>query len=411
MLRRTFIIEAATGALVVAASLAACARADRRQSLLDSLRRDTSAASVIAANAARAAADSARLATDSSALQAAPPALPRSRALGATERAIADYAVFAPRTQQWFIAAVRARHLLVDIGRFDGKVGGDAAWRRALGNVAPVESPVDTGSLFRVRGPWGVDTVSVSGFDVYHGRLVATLVVPPSLDSIVRRQEGAGTAERIAPPQPPPTDSATPTATVAGSPTTPPAATGLAVAPPPAPATSASASPAPTSPAATSPAAARDSTPPCTERDTLATPVAQRVVFLRDSLLRWITDSVIPPVPRLAKANRIQGWTSAGCFGPARAMVLVSRRNETGELTAERALLVGPSGELTRLRVLDLRFHAHDPLFVADIDGDGIDDLVTRGYGSYSGATTALRLDPAAKTLKRVAAGFAWESR
>ena len=408
-----------TGALVVAASLAACAGADRRQALLDSLRRDTSTGSVIAANAARAAADSVRLAADSSALHAAPsPApAPRSRVLDATERAIADYAVFAPRSQQWFIAAVRAKHLLVDVGRFDGKVGADAAWRRALANVARVASPLDTGSLFRVRGPWGVDTVGVSGFDVYHGRLVATLTVPPSLDSIVRRHDGAGTAERIAPPAPAPVDSSAPggAATPAGSTTgaTVPASTSAAATAPVAarPASGAASAPAGAGGAlASTSAAPHDSTPACAH-DTLPTPLAQRVALVRDSVVRWVTDSIIPPFPRLARSNRIQGWTGTGCFGGARAMVIVSRRNETGELTAERALLVGENGELTRLRVLDLRFHAHDPLFVTDVDGDGIDDLVARGYGSYSGATTALRLDPAARTLKRVAAGFAWESR
>lgn len=410
MLRRSLIIEALTGALVVTASLAACAGADRRQALLDSLSRDSEATAVIASNTARAAADSARLAADSSALHAAPsPIEPPSRAhpLDATERAIADYAVFAPRTQQWFLAAVRNRHLLVDVGRYDGKVGGDGAWRRALAEVARAESPLDTGSLFRVRGPWGVDTVGISGFDVYHGRLVATLTVPPSLDSIVRRHEGAGTAERIAPPTPTPPDSATPAVAVApaGSPTPAPVP-----APVPAPTrpTTAPAAGGPAAPA--SAAAGADSGATCTH-DTLPTPYAERVALVRDSVVRWITDSVVAPVPRLAKANRIQGWMSGGCFGVARAMVLVSRRNETGELAVDRAFLVGPNGELTRLRILDLRFHAHDPLYVADIDGDGVDDLVARGYGSYSGATTALRLDPAARTLKRVAAGFAWESR
>lgn len=412
MLRRSFIIEALTGALVVTASVAACAGADRRQALLDSLSRDSEATAVIAANTARAAADSARLAADSSALHAPPPPterpLPRSRPLDATERAIADYAVFAPRTQQWFLAAVRARRLLVDVGRYDGKVGSDGPWHRALANVARAESPLDTGSLFRVRGPWGVDTVSVSGFDVYHGRLVATLAVPPSLDSIVRRHDGAGTAERIEPPAPTPADSTTPSIAVApsGSPAAAPAAPPQAT---PTRPTSAPATVTPATPAAGS-APPADSGATCTH-DTLPTPYAERVALVRDSIVRWITDSVVVPLPRLAKANRIQGWMSAGCFGAARAMVLVSRRNETGELAVDRALLVGPNGELTRLRILDLRFHAHDPLFVADIDGDGVDDLVTRGYGSYSGATTALRLDPGARTLKRVAAGFAWESR
>jgi hypothetical protein len=51
-----------------------------------------------------------------------------------------------------------------------------------------------------------------------------------------------------------------------------------------------------------------------------------------------------------------------------------------------------------------------------DFDGDGIDDLATRGYGPFLGGTSVLRIvdgkkpkDP--RRLERMATGFAWESR
>ena len=64
---------------------------------------------------------------------------------------------------------------------------------------------------------------------------------------------------------------------------------------------------------------------------------------------------------------------------------------------------------LVPMRFTDLRFHAHDPLYVFDADGDGVDDLAARGLGDRSGGLTIMRLDLAARRFVRLVSGFAWE--
>ena len=95
------------------------------------------------------------------------------------------------------------------------------------------------------------------------------------------------------------------------------------------------------------------------------------------------------------------------------------RRYRFDGCTFERVRAHGGSREIAFARVLsrsqgplrfvDLRFHAHDPLYVFDADGDGIDDLAARGHGDRSGGLTIMRLDMATKRLVRLVSGFAWE--
>jgi hypothetical protein len=71
---------------------------------------------------------------------------------------------------------------------------------------------------------------------------------------------------------------------------------------------------------------------------------------------------------------------------------------------------------LTPLRLRDYRFRGHEAIYALDGDGDGIDDLATRGYGPNQGGTSVLRIidgrtpkEP--RRLERMATGFAWEIR
>jgi hypothetical protein len=80
------------------------------------------------------------------------------------------------------------------------------------------------------------------------------------------------------------------------------------------------------------------------------------------------------------------------------------------EFSAERAVMLGDTGAVVRLRLSDLRFHFHEPLAVFDADGDGIDDIATRALGDRSGGLSIMRLDTSTRRLQRLASGFAWET-
>lgn len=377
--------------LVLVALLAAgCTPSERHQAYVDSVRKVATAETLTmlqgAGRTAVVAGDSAILSADTAPRR---PAL-RYRALTPLEQEVANAAAFAPRMQDWFVVAVRARRLLVDVGRFDAKPRPDSAWHRALSEAARRYGPVREGTTLRLRGPWGVEDARVAGFDAWNGRIVATIEVSDSLAALARKRELlAGTAQRIVPSR----DSATA-----------PADTATVGATTQAGATTGAGGPHPGSPAEV----AAPPIEPC--RDTLPTLLATRVGQVRDSVALWMADSLKIPLPRLAK-GKVEAWSTAGCFGGAsRAMVLVSRRNPTGELAVDRAFLVNGDGSLVRLVVRDYRFRAHEPTLVADLDGDGVDDLVARGYGERSGALTTLRVDAAARSLVRIATGFAWES-
>jgi hypothetical protein len=130
---------------------------------------------------------------------------------------------------------------------------------------------------------------------------------------------------------------------------------------------------------------------------------------VRDSIARFLVDSVKAPYERLTAEAKIHSWSIPGCFGISRVLVLASRRTGDMEFAVERAALVDSVGKVIPIRFFDLRFHAHDPLYVFDADGDGIDDLAARGYGDRSGGLTIVRLDLASRRFLRLASGFAWE--
>ena len=291
------------------------------------------------------------LATDS--LHAPVHPQPRFVTLPPVADSVAKYMVFAARGQSWYTASVRGKRMLVDIGRFDAKLPSRAhvaAFREAI----DVLSPVRTGDRFRLYGPWGSDTVTVSGFDLWDGRIVATLNAPPRVDSLARQKATliAGAVR---------TDSV---------------------------------------------AAAVTATCP---RETASEEVWLRAGFARDSVEQALRDASIWLPERLLHTLRVQTSQAIGCFADARMVVFVTLVGGNYEYVRQGAVAVSESGGVTPLGVLDPRFRAHVALHALDADGDGIDDLALRGRAERLGATVVLRYNVEEKRLERLATGFAWE--
>lgn len=265
---------------------------------------------------------------------------------------IAQRLVFAPLGQEWFAAAGRARRLLVDLGRLDFDLRKDPARLTAFRAAAEARSPVPVGTRFRLRGAWGSEDATVSGFDAWNGRIVATLELSPQVDSIARATDPlVVSAQRVTAP-----DSAAP--------------------------------------------AECDRTP---DRD-LTNRMAQLARLTEDSL-RASADQ--PIYPRLRNALKARRSSAAGCFARWRGVVIVTLYAGDYEWVRERVLLVGDS-TVQGAQVRDLRFRAHEALHALDADGDGIDDLAARAWTPRGGGTVILKLTDAER-FERLAAGFAWE--
>ena len=305
---------------------------------------------------------------------------PKPRALTDAEQRVADGIAFAPVPTERFVAAARNKRLLVDVGRVDLAIGKDADLLALVRRVSERVGPLARVTHLRVRGTWGDETDSIVGYDVWNGRAVAVLKPSAYADSLLKRGLPLiGVATRARP---------------AGD-----SASQAAVAPPAAPQPVASPAPPPTT--AAMGACVRDSVPAA---------LAARVAVVRDSIVRWVTDSVKPPYagsPKLA----VRGDTVSGCFGPWRALVLVAARTPAFDWSEERAVLVAADGKPASSRLRDLRLRTHESLVAFDADGDGIDELAARGVAPRMGAQSVLRLDPVSRRFSRYAAGFAWESR
>jgi hypothetical protein len=261
--------------------------------------------------------------------------------------------VFAARGQSWYTASVRGKRMLVDVGRFDGKLrtrAHAAAFREAIDML----SPVRIGDRFRLYGPWGSDTAAVSGFDLADGRIVATLTVPPRVDSLAKQKAmliaGAVRTDSVAPAV---------TATCA--------------------------------------------------RQTASEEVWLRAGFARDSVEHALREASIWLPERLLNTLRVQTSQAIGCFADARMIVFVTLVGGNYEYVRQGAVAVSESGGVTPLGVLDPRFRAHVALHALDADGDGIDDVALRGRAERLGATVVLRYNVEEKRLERLATGFAWE--
>jgi hypothetical protein len=307
------------------------------------------------------------------------------RPLSPLADSIANSLVFVPRDRAWFSVASRGRHMLLDIGRADLSIKRDSLMRAAYVEAVSRLSPLALGTVLRLRAPYSIDErVKVTGFDLWNGRIVARLSVSHLLDSLAKAEDMLpATAMRF--------DT---TAATAATPDSTRGATATA-------ATVTNGTP-------TSDSAAKAAPAVCV-RDTLPTILATRAIAVRDSLVRFLTDSAKPPYERQLGTARVLSWWVPGCFGIGHALVVANKRTPEMDFAVERIALVDSIGNVIPVRSVDLRFHAHDPLYVFDADGDGIDDLAARGHGDRSGGLTIMRLDLATRRFVRLVSGFAWE--
>ena len=288
---------------------------------------------------------------------------PKPRVLTEAEQRVADGIVFAPSMIERFVVAARNKRLLLDIGRVDLEVRQDprllALVRRVAARVGPLSHVTHVG----VRGTWGEEVDSIAGYDVWNGRAVAVLAASARTDSLLRKNASlVGVATRLL---------------VSADTTTA------------------------TTPAPAELACNRDSVPPT---------LPPRVVLVRDSLVKWVTDSLRPWYPVSGKLV-VRGDTASGCFGAWRALVVVTTRTPAFDWSEERALLVAVDGKVAATRLRDLRLRTHESLVAFDADGDGIDELAARGLAPRMGGQSVLKLDPTTRRFSRLASGFAWESR
>lgn len=304
---------------------------------------------------------------------------------------IANSLVFVPRDRTWFSVASRGKHMLLDIGRADLTLKSDSAAKAAYVEAVSLLSPLPLGTVLRLRAPYGVDErAKVTGFDLWNGRIVARLSVSHLLDSLARAEDMLpATATRL--------DTVT-TRSSAKSDSAHNATTAAVT-------TTGFGSATPSLVHGDSTAAA----PVACVRDTLPTVLATRAIAVRDSLVRFLADSARPPYERQLGTVRTQSWWVPGCFGIGRALVVANKRTPEMDFAVERVALIDSAGKVVPVKIVDLRFHAHDPLYVFDADGDGIDDLAARGHGDRSGGLTIMRLDLATRRFVRLVSGFAWE--
>jgi hypothetical protein len=335
--------------------IVACARSDgssKAPAEDDPLANDTIPASFVASTDASGDMEAViELATDS--LRAPVHPQPRFVVLPAVADTLAKYMVFAARGQSWYTASARGKRMLVDIGRFDAKLT-TPAHKSAFREAIDIISPVRAGDRFRLFGPWGSDTVTVDGFDVWNGRIVATLTVPSRVDSLARAKETL----------------------IAGAMRTDSVSAGV--------------------------------TGTC-RRDSVPEEVWLHAGFARDSVEQALRDASVRLPERLQNTLRVETSHAIGCFADGRMLLVVTLVAGNYEYVRQGAVAVSDSGSVTPLAVLDPRFRAHVALHALDADGDGIDDVAMRGRAERMGATVVLRYNPTERRLERLATGFAWE--
>lgn len=283
------------------------------------------------------------------------PAIARVGKLSPLADSIAATLVFELRTQREFLAASRAKRVLLDLGRVDAPLKTPQR-EHAFEEAVKVLSPVHIGDRFRLHGSWGQDDATVVSFDQWNGRIVGVMHVPARVDSIANGKAALVALAIRA-------DSATP--------------------------------------AVTDTSCARDS---------ISAGLSYRLSFLKDSILRVLQNDTVKMAPRLLKSLHAQKSQAIGCFGKGRVLMFVAQYAGDYEYYHQIAGLVDTTGKMTPIRVSDLRFKVHDPLSVLDVDGDGVDDIAARGRANRIGGTVILRLDVEKKRLDYVDGGFAWES-
>lgn len=300
--------------------------------------------------------------------------------LSPAANSVAPFLVFAPTGERRFVAAVRHKVWLIDIGRADIEVRKDSARLRAVQEAAVALSTVPPRTAFRLYWAQGSEDVIADSLTVYNGRLVMRLFGSTALDSAA---QGRGAWAALA---------------VRGEPSMPPAATTCALR---------------LSPDSAAQAALDTLTPTARKALRMARRTADstfevRVRFVRDSLERVLRRDY-PPYERLRRRMKLTSTQVRGCFGEVSRVLVVSWRAGDAEWVRERLVLISGEGGVMPLHVDDGRFRAHDLLTAFDADGDGIDDVAVRGFTPRAGATTVLHVDRAKKRADRLAAGFAWE--
>ena len=291
-----------------------------------------------------------------------PRARARPREIPPLADTIAEKLVFPPVTQSWFLAAARGKRMLIDIGRVDLEVRRNPARLAAYKQAVDARSPFPVGTRFRLRGPWGADDATITGFDTWNGRIVATVASSPRVDSLAATVEPLPVTAQLVDSA---SEALTDTACVRGP---------------------------------------------------LSTELEARVKFVRDSLETFLRTTERPPYERLMKSLKSRSTSAAGCFPRGRVVVMATLWAGEYEWVREIVVLLDDAGALTPLRLRDYRFRGHEAIYALDGDGDGVDDLATRGYGPNLGGTSVLRIvdgrtpkEP--RRLERMATGFAWENR
>ena len=182
--------------------------------------------------------------------------------------------------------------MLVDIGRVDAEVRRDPSRLAAYKLAVEARTPFPTGTRFRLRGPWGADDATISGFDTWNGRIVATVATSPRVDSLAKKVEPLPATAQLV-------DSATD--------------------------------------AVTDTACVRGPLPP---------PLEARVKIVRDSLEQGLRMGEKPPYDRLLKSLKSRTTMAAGCFPGGRAIIVATLWAGEYEWVREQVVMVDSTGAL-----------------------------------------------------------------
>lgn len=287
---------------------------------------------------------------------AAPPPLalvlpaPPGGPLDDRARALADLAVFAPRTTRWFIARrVDSIQVAADIGRLDApRTPGDSL---AVARMLAAESPVQPGLPLVVHDWRHHEATEVTVTTAAGRRLVATahLARPGSTPWVVVEARTARS------------DSLRPW---------------------------------------TAPAV------PCDpgDGDAIATTVERLLAGARR-----VDPGAITTPDTGADSATARGSAITGCFGAFRAVVVRRPATAAPDVT-EKAWLLRPDGRARTVRLRDLSYPLHDVVGTVDVDGDGTDELLVRSYRPAMETVAALRMTDSV-TFTRFASGFTVERR
>lgn len=275
----------------------------------------------------------------------APPGTP----LDARAQALADRAVFVPRTTRWFVARRSdTGTIAADIGRMDDAVApGDSL---AVAAMLAATSPVQPGLRVLVHGGGDARATTVTRLAVQGRRLVA-LIDGDASDATWRLVDVVTDSTR---------------ATAASS-----------------------------SRCDAGDAAAITAT---VDRLLAGTQRADR---------RGPSDAVAPR--DTADAAPARGSALVGCFGTYRA-IAVRRPAVATPDAVEKAWLVAPDGRARSVRLRDLSYPLHDLLAAVDTDGDGTDELLVRSHRPAMETIAALRMSDSV-TFTRFVNGFTVERR